>query len=168
MLFSNASQIHAYVLLQRYSSWSQLIKVMSWVLRFVQGSRKKVPAYLESSTLQLVEIQQTSQEIVRLVQRQHFHEEYLSLKERRQVKCNSKLANLGPILIDDVIRVGGRIHCALIAFKVAHPMVLPKSHHVSMLIVHYYRYVLGHAGREHVLSVIRQSFWKEDLSCVRS
>ena len=37
-----------------------------------------------------------------------------------------------------------------------------------MLIVHYYRYVLGHAGREHVLSVIRQSFWKEDLSCVRS
>ena len=157
MFVSSASQID--VLFQRYSSWSRLIKVMSWVLRFVQRSRKKVPAYLKASTLQLVEIQQTSQEIVRLVQSQHFHEEYLCLKEGRQVKCNSKLANLSPILIDDVIRVGGRIHRAPIAFKAAHPMVLPKSHHVSMLIVRYYHYVLGHAGREHMLSVIRQSFW---------
>ena len=132
---------------------------MSWVLRFVQRSRKKVPAYLKASTLQLVEIQQTSQEIVQLVQSQHFHEECLCLKEGRQVKCNSKLANLSPILIDGVIRVGGRIHRAPIAFKAAHPMVLPKSHHVSMLIVRYYHYVLGHTGREHVLSVIRQSFW---------
>ena len=62
------------------------LEAMSWVLRFVQGSRKKVPAYLKASTPQLVEIQQTSQEIVRLVQRQHVHEEYLCLKEGRQVK----------------------------------------------------------------------------------
>ena len=41
-----------------------------------------------------------------LLQRQHFLEEYLCLKEGRQVKCRSKLANLSPILIDDVIRVG--------------------------------------------------------------
>ena len=157
MFVSSASQID--VLLQRYSSWSRLIKVMSWVLRFVQRSRKKVPAYLKASTPQLVEIQQKSQEIVRLVQSQHFHTEYLCLKEGRQVNCNRKLANLSPILIDGVIRVGGRIHRAPIAFKVAHRMVLPKSHHVSMLIVRYYHYVLGHAGREHVLSVIRQSFW---------
>ena len=67
--------------------------------------------------------------------------------------------HLSPILIDDVIRVGRRIHRAPIAFKAAHPMVLPKSHHMSMLIVCYYHYVLGHAGREHVLSIIRQSFW---------
>ena len=38
-------------------------------------------------------------------------------------------------------------------------MFLPKSHHVSMLIVRYYHYILGHAGLELVLSVIRQSFW---------
>ena len=33
MFVSSASQID--VLLQRYSSWSRLVKVMSWVLRFV-------------------------------------------------------------------------------------------------------------------------------------
>ena len=75
------------------------------------------------------------------------------------MKRTSKLANLSPILIDDIIRVGGRIRRAPIAFDAAHPMILPKSLHVSVLIVRYYHRVLGHAGREHVLSVVRQCFW---------
>ena len=91
---------------------------------------------------------------MRLVQRQHFLEEYLCLKEGRQVKRHSKLANFSPILIDDFIRVGGRIHRAPIAFEAAHPMILLKLYHA--LIVRYYHRVLGHADREHVLSVIRQ------------
>jgi len=80
-------------------------------------------------------------------------------KEGKQVKRNSKLANLSPILIDDIIRVEGRISLAPIAFEAAHPMILPKSHHVSVLIVCYYHHVLSHAGHEHVLSVMRQRFW---------
>ena len=95
----------------------------------------------------------------KLVQRQHFLEEYLCLKESRQVKRHSKLANLSPILIDDVIRVEGRIRRAPITFYAARPMILPKSHHVSVLKVRYYHRVLGHGGREHVLSVVRQCFW---------
>ena len=157
MFVSHAPQIDT--LLQRYSSWSHLLRVMSWVLRFVKRVRNETPEYPKSSTLKLVELQQSSREIVRSVQRQHLPEEYLCLKEGRQVKRHSKLANLSPILIDDVIHVGGRIHRAPIAFEAAHPMILPKSHHVSVLIVRYYHHVLGHAGREHVLSVIRQRFW---------
>ena len=38
-------------------------------------------------------------------------------------------------------------------------MVLPKAHPVFVLIVRYYHHVLGHAGREHMLSVIRQIYW---------
>ena len=93
-------------LLQRYSSWSRLLRVMSWALCFLKRVRRETPGNLPSSTLKLVELQQASREIVRLVQRQHFLEEYLCLKEGRQVKGNSKLANLSPILIDDMIRVG--------------------------------------------------------------
>lgn len=92
---------------------------MSWVLRFVKTLRGEEPEYLMSSTLKLAELQQDSREIVRLVQRQHFHDQYLSLKEDKQVKCHSKLANLSPILIDDIIRAGGRIHHAPIALEVS-------------------------------------------------
>ena len=96
---------------------------------------------------------------MRVVQRECFHEEYVALKGGGQVKSNSRLANLSPILVNDVIRVGGRIHRAPIAFEAAHPVVLPKSHPVSTLIVRYYHHILGHSGREHVLSAVRQCYW---------
>ena len=83
----------------------------------------------------------------------------MALKEGRQVKCSSSLATLSPILTDGIIRVGGRIHRAPITFEAAHPVILPKSSPVSVLIVRYYHHVLGHAGREHVLSVLRQRYW---------
>ena len=38
------------------------------------------------------------------------------------------------------------------------PVILSKSSPVSVLIVRYY-HVLGRAGREHVLSVLRQRYW---------
>ena len=53
MLASNSPQIDP--LLQRYSSWSRLLRVMSWVLRFVKSVRKKTPERLKSTTLRLAQ-----------------------------------------------------------------------------------------------------------------
>lgn len=150
MFATETSQVD--LLLQRYSSWSRLLRVMSWVLRLVKPLKKEKPECVIGGTLTLVELQRASEAITRLVQRQHFREEYMALKEGRQVKCNSSLATLSPILTDGIIRDGGRIHHA-------HPVILPKSSPVSVLIVRYYHQVLGHAGREHVLSVLRQRYW---------
>lgn len=150
MFTTETSQVD--LLLQRYSSWSRLLRVMSWVLRLVKPLKKEKPECVIGGTLTLVELQRASEAITRLVQRQHFREEYMALKEGRQVKCNSSLATLSPILTDGIIRDGGRIHHA-------HPVILPKSSPVSVLIVCYYHQVLGHAGREHVLSVLRQRYW---------
>jgi len=63
------------------------------------------------------------------------------------------------VLIEGTIRVGGRIRHASIPFDAVHPMLLPKDHPISTLIVRYYHEILGHAGREHVLPAIRQKFW---------
>ena len=157
MFTTETSQVD--LLLKRYSSWSRLLRVMSWVLRFVKALKKEKPEYIVGGTLTLVQLQRASEVITRLVQRQHFREEYMALKEGRQVKCSSSLATLSLILTDGIIRVGGRIHRAPITFEAAHPVILPKSSPVSVLIVRYYHHVLGHAGREHVLSVLRQRYW---------
>ena len=101
----------------------------------------------------------SSKKIVQLVQRQAFSEEIDSLSEGRPVKCQSKLANLLPVLIEGTLRVGGRIRHAPITFEAAHPMLLPKEHPISFLIVRYCHELLAHTGREHVLSAMRQHFW---------
>ena len=108
MFATETSQVD--LLLQRYSSWSRLLRVMSWVPRLVKPLKKEKPECVIGGTLTLVELQRASEAIMRLVQRQHFREEYMALKEGRQVKCNSSLATLSPILTDGIIRDGGRIH----------------------------------------------------------
>ena len=105
---------------------------MSWVLRFVKPLKKEKPECVVGRTLTLVELQGASEVITRLVQRQHFREEYMALKEGRQVKCSSSLATLSPILTDGIIRVGGRFHRVPITFEAAHPVILPKSSPVSV------------------------------------
>ncbi|XP_068704024.1 uncharacterized protein [Montipora foliosa] len=75
-------------------------------------------------------------------------------------RSNCKTVNpLCPILIDGILCVGGRLQNAPIPTEVKHPVLLPKKHHVTDLIVRKYHDELGHAGGEHVLSSIRQKFW---------
>ena len=63
------------------------------------------------------------------------------------------------MLIEGTIRVGGRVRHAPIPFDAIHPMILTRDHPVSTFIVRHYHEYLGHAGREHVLSNLRQRFW---------
>ena len=131
---------------------------MAWLMRFVQYIKNK-NALPKPRGIGIVETRNSTQKIVQLVQRQHFPEEIVSLSSGLQVKGYSKLANLSPVLIEGTVRVGGRIRHASIPFDAVHPMLLPKDHPISTLIVRYYHETLGHAGREHVLSAVRQKFW---------
>ena len=113
----------------------------------------------ESARISIQEMRKSTEKIVQMVQRQYFSEEIDCLTDRRQVKGRSKLSNLSPVLIEGTIRVRGRIQHALILFDAIHLMILPKDHPVSTFIVCHYHKYLGHAGREHVLSTLRQRFW---------
>ena len=116
----------------------------------------------EKGRISLSERRSSSKKIVQLVQRQGFSEEIDSLSKGRSVKCQSKLANLVPVLIEGTLCMGGRICHAPITFSAAHPMLLPKDHLVSSLIVCHYHELLGHTSREHV---IISGLFKLDHSC---
>ena len=143
-------------LLRRCSSWPRLLTLVAWLLSFVDHIQNKG---MKKGRTSLPEMRSSSKKIQQLVQRQAFSEEIDSLSEGRPVKCQSKLANLLPVLIEGTLPVGGRIRHAPITFEAAHPTLLPKDHPVSSLIVRYYHEILGHAGRKHVLSGMRQQFW---------
>ena len=38
-------------------------------------------------------------------------------------------------------------------------MIIPNQRHIAEIIVSYYHHALDHAGREHVLSIVRQRYW---------
>ena len=63
------------------------------------------------------------------------------------------------MLKNGVLCVGGRLRHAPITSEATNPMIVPNQHHIAEMIILYYHHVLGHAGREHVLSVVRQHYW---------
>ena len=84
------------------------------------------------------------------------------MKEQRRTLRKSNLAGLDPFLDQDgVLRVGGRLNRSSLTFEEKHPILLPKKHHVSQLIIrHYHEKVIHHQGRQITHGAVRQAdFW---------
>ena len=108
---------------------------------------------------------------MRHVQGTNFHEELSNLRKSvakgaesqariSPVKKSSPIYKLDPKLEDDLLCVEGRLRNAPIPTATKHPLILPKNHHISILIAWYYHLISGHSGLQHVLSLIREKFWK--------
>ena len=149
-------------LLGKFSSWPKLVRTVAWIMRFLQFVRSKcgVPAISNHGRIRLTEMLTASRAIIKRVQRQYFQEELEALESGKPVKKDSKLSALSPILVDGAICVGGRLRHAPVAFQAIHPLVIPSEHPIATLLVrHHHHEIFGHAGREHVLSTLRQKFW---------
>lgn len=57
------------------------------------------------------------------------------------------------------MRVGGRLSRSALPEEFKHPVILDKSSRVSELILQEIHKEVGHSGRNHVLSKLRQRFW---------
>ena len=149
-------------MIERFSSWFKLKKQVAWTLRYrsklVCASRRrkeKQEVTLSAERPQPLttdEIQQAETEILKYVQRRCFADE-MSLKK------SSKLHKLNTVTINGLLRVGGRLRNAPIEEEIKYPVLLPKKHHLTNLIVRHYHETSGHTGVEHVLSLTRERFW---------
>lgn len=43
--------------------------------------------------------------------------------------------------------------------QAVHPLLIPSKHPTATLLIRHHHKILGHAGQEHVLSILRQKFW---------
>jgi len=117
------------------------------------------------------EINRAEKEVLKFVQRQSFEEEMSRLEQKGAgnsskcckeqeslVKKTSAIYKLAPMKIDGLLYVGGRLTQASIPNAAKHQLILPKKHHVDLIVCHYHL-KSGHSGLEHVLSLIRERFW---------
>ena len=163
-------------LIESCSSWLTLQRRVAWIVRFCQWVADK---WIAGSTgpLTLEELNQSTELIVRRVQNESFPEDVKEVKLNKEVKKSSKLRNLRPVLVDVELRVGGRLQKAVVLWwDQKHPVILPKRHHVSQLIVRHYDESAAHSGREQTLCELRRMFWiiggrglvkKTIRSCIR-
>ena len=157
---------------QRTSSWYRLKKSIAWLLRYresllMAGKGRKVMMATPATPkrpIAVEEMRAAELEIFKCVQQHYFPEELRSLTKSASngvphVEKSSCLRRLDPVLIDGLLRVGGRLGLASEPFDSKHQIILPKNDHVSNLLVEHYHQISGHSGKEYVLSLLRERFW---------
>ena len=103
--------------------------------------------------------------LVRYVQAQEYSKwiSYLSGKTSKKVNESSGLWKLSPILVDGLIRVGGRLGNATFSFEVKHPIILPQSSKLTALVIDdHHRNKVAHCGMNATLNSVRQQYWVEN------
>ncbi|XP_041926339.1 uncharacterized protein LOC121690066 isoform X1 [Alosa sapidissima] len=101
------------------------------------------------------ELSQAREVIIRAVQRNTFVKEFEALERGKQVPLNSCLRSLNPILQADLLRLGGRLKNADVAIEQNNPVILPKEHHVSLLLTRYHHAQVKHQGRHLTEGAVR-------------
>jgi hypothetical protein len=112
--------------------------------------------------LQPEEIQDAEEDIIRKVQLEVFSEEYQALKSNKTISPKSHLIKLSPRIDENgIIRMDGSLTYAdFLPYGVKQPIILPRSHHVTKLIVKHYHERANHTGGVNfILAQLSQRFW---------
>ena len=159
-------------LLNHFSKLTKLKRAVAWLARFTKIVKAKliktqdglrVDSMLNATELKLAEL-----DIIKLVQQICFASEMALLKKidspenMSNSSCalkGSRLRKLSPVLMQGILRVGGRLHRSSLPECSRHPIILPSAHHVTTLIVRCAHAAEGHAGPLHTLAKVREKYW---------
>ena len=144
--------------INHHSSWLVVRKRVALLLRVKSWLRQKV-AEKDGPDIQkpvtAAEFGAAEVALVQYVQRKEFPSYF-----GKDIPVKGSLSPLAPKMnADGLLVVGGRVSKGDLPEKMKHPVILPKDHHLTDLIVRDTHLQNGHVGREHVLSLVREKFW---------
>lgn len=155
-------------LIHHYSNWTKLKRAVAvWLKlkeKLLERAKSKEKNVEQDPTLTMADVEKAEKTIISYVQRQNFQEELTNCRKdvdqsKRPTRRQSHLDKLNPEMRDGLLTVGGRLRNAPIADVAKHQMILPKNHHVSKLLIQHIHRKVGHQGRNHILSELRQKYW---------
>ena len=154
----NAMQVRNCLLkFQRFSSAKRLIRTWAFVNRAPQLMKRSKRA--QCGPLTAPEIQGAHFEIQRDVQEESFDQEFRDIVSNGQVQKSSRLRNLTPIVNDQgLLRVGGRLSQSEIPEDKKFPILLPKRHYFTSLIIRQSHEGNFHCGTQQTLCAIQQQY----------
>nr|XP_043067300.1 uncharacterized protein LOC122321439 [Drosophila bipectinata] len=145
-------------LVERVSSWQKLVHTVGYVLRFIRRL-KKTRNRAESTTLSFEEIKAARLVCLRNSQA-CFGEDRMLLQTNQPLRNRSQLSKLAPFIgSDDLLRVGGRLRQSKLPEEVKRPILLPKAHRITKLILEHEHWVNLHPGTSALFVITRQRYW---------
>ncbi|XP_011686447.1 PREDICTED: uncharacterized protein LOC105449144 [Wasmannia auropunctata] len=94
------------------------------------------------------------------LKQQHFSQEIHDLKQLGELSNTSRLLPLNPFIDKNgILRVGGRLKNADMSYKIKHPILLPKDHTITKLVIRNEHIKNLHAGIQATMYAVRNKFW---------
>ena len=158
-------------------SWTKLLRVTAWVLRFLSKIRSSVKERRNQTSntdqepgcqpsnigraLDPDEVKAAEQYWIQQTQLERFPREVEDLQKGKTVSKQSRLKKLTPFLDQDgIMRIGGRLQKSNLPYDAQHPVILPRKHRISKLIIaHIHKNGRHSRGVNCILAELRQKYW---------
>ncbi|XP_046557263.1 uncharacterized protein LOC124266512 [Haliotis rubra] len=157
-------------LIKHYSSWYRLKRGVVIYLQLINNIKARIRkrkgkvesgVYNNKPLFTVEKLECAENIIMKFVQSKSFDKEIhvLTAVERGRVPKHSSVYKLDPFINNGILKVGGRLSKSQIPDEMKHQILLPSKHHVTSLIIQDIHKKLGHVGRNHVLSKLREKYW---------
>lgn len=148
----------------RFSKLERLQRSIAYAYRFAENCKLRLSKQpINTSVLNSEELTKAENTVWRLVQEEEFPEDskiLLQVKEGQNVRLRrtSRLYKLSPFIDEHgVIRMDTRISGAVfVPYDTKFPVILPKRHRLTELVVDWYHRLYQHSNNETVVNEIRQ------------
>ncbi|XP_055621992.1 uncharacterized protein LOC129765605 [Toxorhynchites rutilus septentrionalis] len=158
-------RVESLITFERFSKYERLIRAVAFVFFFARTCKKSTSISHPQGLLQ-EDLKKAETYVYRQVQAEGFSMELTKFQRNgsqkwSQLNKNSVLYKLSPYLDEDgIIRSDSRISEALcVPYEVRKPVILPKDHYVTRLLVNYYHRKFGHNNKETIVNELRQNFY---------
>ncbi|PIK53264.1 hypothetical protein BSL78_09838 [Apostichopus japonicus] len=150
-------------LIERYSTWNSLKRGVAWMLRLksILLSRAKGQYNSLIGSLPVMELQDAERNIIIWLQKRTFPdvENQARCQDRKGGWSSTTFKKLCPIVVNGVLRVGGRLANASIAYDQKHPVILLSDNHVTKLVIQHHHTLVGHMGAGMTWTSLRDYYW---------
>ena len=150
-------------LIKQCSSLLKLKRIVAWLLRFKQNVLSLIRGSVttnRNTLLSVTELENAELELIKQVQKTHFS--FIAFYSSPEVdfqRLPRSIKKLCPIIINGILRVGGRLDFTDLDFDLKHPIILPNDSHFTELLIRQCHSQLGHCGHGHTWSILRQQYW---------
>lgn len=151
----------------KYSSLNKVLRVTAWVTRYLSALQRARIKRKQEILLEFVSKESlclTAKEIAASELAWVFHVQQTSFYQESSSPLYNKVRDLKQKLdvftdSSGLLRCGGRIHHADVSDETKFPILLPRDHALTRLIIQDCHERLFHAGVSHTLSEVRCRFW---------
>lgn len=149
--------------IEYFSNWKRLYMALSNFVLYIEKLKCKIRGNQTTQGLCCDTVQKAKNILFRYAQADEFSEEIWWLKNKKEIRPNSKLQQLNAFIDDDgILRLSGRAE----SLNCNTAIILPQNHYITFLLVRSYHENFHHCLHEATISRIKAKYYIPKLRVV--